>query len=285
MIMKTYKYLFFVIIAFIFMGCDKDENNSEEPLEESFLFEDGFETQNDLLDELFPSDGNRWSTIQQTDPTNATNEISISNIEFNERQNALRVIAYQSDSDLSKVDIEKNGLNIISGDKVTIKADFYIVGTEPIENLLLLDLECCSCWDPTVGDNYGSENQCPGVRLMMSGGNDYLSIERGKISGTTMQQTDFAFPRNQWVTVQWEMTMSDNENGLNRLIINGNEVINETGMNMPNAQIFSDVFLNQGIDFTLQEPTFYERVQIGATANPTAGNIELFVDDFSIKVE
>lgn len=283
--MKRHQFIIFAIIAFIFMGCDKDENNPEEHLEESFLFEDGFETQNNLLDELFPSNGNRWSTIQQTDPTNTTNEISISNTEFNEGQNSLRVLAYQSDSDLSKVDIEKNGLNIISGNKVTIKADFYIVGTESIENLLLLDLECCSCWDPTVGDNYGSENQCPGVRLMMSGGNDYLSIERGKISGTTMQQTDFAFPRNQWVTVQWEMTMSDNENGLNRLIINGNEVINETGMNMPNAQVFTDVFLNQGIDFTLQEPTFYERVQIGATANPTAGNIELFVDDFSIKVE
>ena len=283
--MKRHQFIIFAIIAFIFMGCDKDENNPEEHLEESFLFEDGFETQNNLLDELFPSNGNRWSTIQQTDPTNTTNEISISNTEFNEGQNSLRVLAYQSDSDLSKVDIEKNGLNIISGNKVTIKADFYIVGTESIENLLLLDLECCSCWDPTVGDNYGSENQCPGVRLMMSGGNDYLSIERGKISGTTMQQTDFAFPRNQWVTVQWEMTMSDNENGLNRLIINETEVINQTGMNMPNAQVFTDVFLNQSIDFTLQEPTFYERVQIGATANPTAGNIELFVDDFSIKVE
>ena len=81
------------------------------------------------------------------------------------------------------------------------------------------------------------------------------------------------------------MTMYDNENGLNRLIINGTEVINEGGMNMPNAQVFEDVFLNQGINFTLQEPTFYERVQIGATANPTAGNIELFVDDFSIMVE
>ena len=283
--MKRHQFIIYAIIAFIFIGCDKDENNPEEHLEESFLFVDGFETQNDLLDQLFPSNGNRWSTIQQTDPTNTTNEISISNTEFNEGQNSLRVLAYQSDSDLSKVDIEKNGLNIISGNKVTIKADFYIVGTEPIENLLLLDLECCSCWDPTVGDNYGSENQCPGVRLMMSGGNDYLSIERGKISGTTIQQTDFAFPRNQWVTVQWEMTMSDSENGLNRLIINETEVINQAGMNMPNAQVFTDVFLNQGIDFTLQEPTFYERVQIGATANPTAGNIELFVDDFSIKVE
>lgn len=283
--MKIYKFLFFAIPLFFLVACDKDENNTEELSVESFLFEDGFETENDLLDELFPSSGNRWSTIQQTDPSNATNEMSISNMEYNEGQNSLHVLAYQSDSDLSKVDIEKNGLNIISGSKVTIKADFYIVGTEPLENLLLIDLECCSCWDPTVGDDYGSENQCPGVRLMMSGGNDYLSIERGKISGTTLQQTNFAFPRNQWVTVQWEMTMSDNENGLNRLIINGTEVINEAGMNMPNAQVFIDVFLNQGIDFTLQEPTFYERVQIGATANPTAGNIELFVDNFSIEVE
>ncbi|NAY93291.1 hypothetical protein GTQ34_15375 [Muricauda sp. JGD-17] len=283
--MKRHKLIFLSIIILFFFGCDKDENNPKESLAESFLFEDGFETQNDLLDELFPSNGSRWSNIQQTNPSNAINEISISDTEFNEGQNALRVLAYQSDSDLSKVDIEKNGLNIISGDKVTIKADFYIVGTASIENLLLIDLECCSCWDPTVGDNYGSENQCPGVRLMMSGGNDFLSIERGKISGTTMQQTNFPFPRNQWVTVQWEMTMSESENGFNRLVIDGTEVINEVGMNMPNAEVFRDVFLNQGIDFTLQEPTFYERVQIGATANPTAGNIELFVDDFSIKVE
>ncbi|MFP4846028.1 hypothetical protein [Winogradskyella sp. PE311] len=56
-------------------------------------------------------------------------------------------------------------------------------------------------------------------------------------------------------------------------------------MNMPNADVFRAVFLNEDIDFTLQEPTIYERVQIGFTANPTAGNIELFVDNFSLKVE
>ena len=111
--MKIHQFIIFAIIALIFIGCDNDENNPEEPLEEIFLFEDGFETQNDLLDELFPSNGNRWSTIQKTDPKNTTNEISISNTEFNEGQNALKVVAYQSDSDLSKIDIEKNGLNII----------------------------------------------------------------------------------------------------------------------------------------------------------------------------
>lgn len=278
--MKKYQHFFFVAIVSIIVACDKNENSTEEPLIKNFLFEDGFETQNNSLDELFLSNGTRWSNVQQTNPSKAINEISIVNTKFIEGQNAIRFLAYESDAQLSKIDIEKGGLNIKAGDKVIIKANFYINSTESLENLLLIDLECCSCWDPTVGDN-----QCPGVRLMMSGGNDYLSIERGKISGTTLQQTNFSFPRKQWVSVQWEMTMSDEENGFNRLLINGTEVLNESAMNMPNAEIFRDVFSNQGIDFTLQEPTFYERVQIGATANPTAGNIELFVDDFSIRLE
>ncbi len=283
--MNNFKIFLFAIVLLILGACDKNENNPVEPLKDKFLFEDGFETQSNSIDELFPLNGNRWTTTQQTNPSNATNEISITNSEFSEGQDALRILAYQSDAQLSKMDIEKSGLNIKSGDIVTITADFYINGTESLENLLLIDLECCSCWDPTVGDNYGSENQCPGVRLMMSGGNGFLTIERGKISGTTIQQTDFAFPRNQWVSVRWEMTLSENENGLNKLAINGIEVINESAMNMPNAQIFRDVFADQGIEFTLQEPTFYERVQIGATANPIAGNVELFVDNFSIRVE
>lgn len=283
--MKTSNICLFVILLSILGACDKGERNPEEPLNENFLFEDGFETQNNSINELFLVNGSRWSAIQQTNPSNATNEISITNSEFSEGQDALHILAYQSDTQLSKMDIEKNGLNAKSGNKVTITADFYINGTESLENLLLIDLECCSCWDPSVGDNYGSENQCPGVRLMMSGGNDFLSIERGKISGTTILQTDFSFPRNQWVSVKWEMTLSNNENGLNKLTIDGIEVINKSAMNMPNAQIFRNVFANQGIVFSLQEPTFYERVQIGVTANPIAGNIELFVDNFSIRVE
>jgi hypothetical protein len=283
--MKQYQYIFFAVWIALFTCCDSDDTTKEVPLADTFLFEDGFETRNNSVEELFPPDGTRWSTIQQTNPTSAVNEMSVITTEFTEGRNALRFLAHKSDSQLSKMDIEKSGLNIKSGDRVTIKADFYINSSEPIENLLLIDLECCSCWDPAVGDNYGSENQCPGVRLMMSGGNDYLSIERGKISGTTWQQTDFAFPRNQWVSVQWEMTMSDGDTGLNTLLINGAKVLDENGMNMPNAAIFRDVFANQGIDFKLQEPTFYERVQVGATANPTAADIELFVDNFSIRVE
>lgn len=283
--MNKLQYLVYISILVFFSGCDKDDNSSKGPLTENFFFEDGFETQSGSLDELFSLELSRWSTIQQTDPTNAINEISITDSRFSEGINSLRIFANQSDGQLSKMDIEKNGLNIQSGDKVTIKADFYISGTQSLQDLLLIDLECCSCWDPNVGDNYGSENQCPGVRLIMSGGNDYLSIERGKISGTTLQQTDVVFPRNKWVSVEWEMTLSDTENGQNRLVVDGMEVISENAMNMPNAQIFRDVFAQEGIEFNLQEPTFYERIQIGATANPTAVDVELFVDNFSIRVE
>ena len=283
--MRPYKILLFITILSLFIACDNDENNSEEPSLENFIFKDGFETENNSINELFPSDMSRWTTIQQTNPTNVTNEISIINSEFSEGHNALRIFSHQSDTQLSKMDIEKNGLRFKKGDKITITADFFINGTQSLENLILIDLESCSCWDPSVGDNYGSENQCPGIRLIMSGGNDFLSIERGKISGTTLQQTNMAFPRNQWVSILWEITLSDDVNGLNRLVINGTEVINENAMNMPNAQVFADIFANEGINFTLQEPVIYERVQIGATANPTAGNIELFVDNFKIEME
>lgn len=279
--MKLNKIILYTFIAVGFLTCDKDDNTTEEQTVENFIFEDGFETENNSLDELFPSNGSRWTSIQQSNPTNATNEISISETQFSEGQNALRLFAFASDSSLSKMDIEKSGFSAFANDKVIIKADFYVGNTENIENLLLIDLECCECWDQTVN----VENQCPGVRLIMSGGNDFLSIERGKIAESTIEQTSFQFPRNEWVTVQWEMTLSDNENGMNKLLINETEVINSTGTNMPNAKTFRDIFAQEGIDFTLQEPTFYERIQIGATANPTTENIELFVDNFSIKVE
>ena len=275
--------LFLFALPVIFVSCSSDESSSLPQQPEIFLFEDGFETENLMLDELFPSDGSRWTNFQQTNPSSNINEVSILNTPVSEGENSIRFFSYASDTQLSKIDIEKNGLLIAAGDRLRIEADFFIVGTGSIENLLILDVECCSCWDPTVGDNLGAENQCPGVRLLMSGTNDYLSIERGKIAGPTLQQTNVSFPRNQWVNVVWEMTLSDENDGINRLTIDGVEVINTTGMNLPNAEVFREVFAEQDIEFTLQQPVFYERVQIGATANPTADNVELYVDDVSIQ--
>ncbi len=155
----------------------------------------------------------------------------------------MRFFAYQSNTILSKIDIEKEGFSAFENDIVIIKANFHINGTAYIEGLLLIDLECCSCWDSTVS----IENQCPGIILQMSGGNDFLSIERVKIAENTIQQTSFQFPRNEWVAVQWELKLSETKNGMDKLLINWVEVINFSGTNMPNAQTFRDLFAQEAL--------------------------------------
>lgn len=243
-----------------------------------YVFEDGFETENNDLPELFPSDESRWSNVQQVNPVSGPNSIEINSTVVHSGNNSLRIYAEAADSLLSKADIEKSGFIAPEGSTVRISASIYIGSLKPIENLLLMDLECCSCWDPSVPDN-----QCPGIRLMMKN-NDYLSIERGKIFNTTLVQSDMPFPRKEWVRVEWELTLSQQNDGWNRLYINDQEVISVSGANMPNAELFQIAFAPIGIDFTLQEPVFYERFQIGATANPTAFGVELYLDDVRLEI-
>lgn len=260
-------------------SCSKDDNTiSDVENDVYYLFEDGFESTGNDLFELFPNDGSRWNNIQQVDPDSGENEIDIESTVIYEGNNSLRIYAEKSDNTLSKADIEKSGFSAQEGSTVRIEANFYIASTDNIENLFLIDLECCSCWDPTV-----PHNQCPGIRLMMKD-NDYLSIERGKILSSNIVQSVVAFPRNEWVNVVLEMKLSQNNDGINKLLINNQEVISESGMNMPNASLFETEFADNGIDFELQEPLFYERFQIGVTANPTQYGIELFVDDVKFEI-
>ncbi|MEQ9297134.1 MAG: hypothetical protein RIF33_01155 [Cyclobacteriaceae bacterium] len=270
--------LFPLVLTLLLPGCSDDDTTSL-PSGTAYQFENGFETVSNDLAELFPSDGSRWSNIQLVDPNGGENTIELVGDPVSEGSSSLRVVAKTSNEILSKADIEKGGFNAPEGSTVIIEANFYIASTVNIENLLLIDLECCSCWDPSVPDN-----QCPGIRLMMKS-NDYLSIERGKILGTTLIQTVQSFPRNEWVNVKWELTLSTEDDGLNKLSINDTQVINIEGINMPNPILFREEFARNGINFKLQQPLFYERFQIGATANPTSSDIELFIDDVRLQIQ
>ena len=276
-----------LLILLLFISCDKDKTNTTVENERLYSFEDGFEVSNNNLNELFPANGNRWTTLQQINPTGTTNEITVVNNPTVNGDNALRILSNTSNAILSKMDIEKGGFQAFSGDTVTIKANFYITSTGSISDLFLIDLECCSCWDPNVDTTSSpdSDNQCPGVRLKITAENDFLVIERGKISETTLSQNNVVFPRNEWVAIEWSMTLSDQQSGANTLKINGSEVISTSGTNLPNPDTFASIFAENGIDFTLQQPVFYERVQVGATANPAGDTVELFVDDFSITIK
>ena len=57
--MRQGKVIVFTIIGLVLLACGKDNNIADEPIIENFIFQDGLETQNNTLDELFPSNGNR----------------------------------------------------------------------------------------------------------------------------------------------------------------------------------------------------------------------------------
>lgn len=274
--MKLIKLL---LILFVVASCNNDDTVSIET-ELPFLFENGFEVTSNNVDDLILLDTSSWTNIQLQDPNNGTNTISISTDIVNKGDKSLKIVALPSDEILSKADIEKFGFNAPIGSTIKIEADFYINTNEDLTDLFLLDLECCSCWDPNVPNN-----QCPGVRLKIGGDNEYLSIERGKIQNSTIGQTEVSFPKLEWVNIVWEMELSQENIGRNKLSINGIEVISSEGINMPNEELFRQEFASAGIDFTLPDDVFYERVQIGATANPTQNTIEMFVDNFKLSIE
>ncbi len=277
-----------LIATIVVLSCSSDAEMTTEMGEEpiNFQFQDGFETPSDDFMLLFPGDGSRWSTTQIISPNNAVNTLSLSTTQASEGNQSLVIESRQSNEILSKVDIEKGGFTAPENSIVVIEADFYIASDAIIENLFLMDLECCSCWDPEVDadPSVDGDNKCPGVRLMMSGGNDYLAIERGKIAGTTLTQSAIQFPRREWTTIRWEMHLSPGEGGQNQLYINDELALTELGMNLPNSEVFKNVFAENDIEFELQQPVAYERIQVGATANPDAEDLIIYVDDFSISI-
>jgi len=275
-----YRYL---IALLVLSACGKDSsdtNPNSPPKPVSFNFSDGFESSSTEVTSIKPSDDSRWTNIQLVNSGGMVNGISLVGNPVMEGSQSLRVFAHPTVNGVeSKMDVEKDGFTAYTDQTVKLSANFYIKSTANLENLFLMDLECCSCWDQDVPDN-----KCPGVRLQFDD-SGYLEIERGKIGNETIGQSTYVFPRNEWVEVVWEMKLSSEESGMNRLIINGQEVINAATKNLPNATEFKSTFANEGIDFDLVQPILYERFQIGATANSSEGIVEMYVDDVSIEIE
>lgn len=268
-----------LLVLWSAIACSSDDDAAPEaPLPTDFSFSDGFETDGQPISALLPSDGSRWTSVQLVNPVDTANELSLATSPVRSGEQSLRVLAKASAATLSKAGIEKAGFGAPAGSTVTIRASFYIDSEADLEDLFLLDLECCSCWDPTVPDN-----QCPGVRLTLKRG-DYLAIERGKILGSTLRQTVAPVPRGTWFELEWEMTLSPDADGANTLRLDGMEVLSAATANMPNADTLREAFARSGVDFTLQEPVRYERFQIGATANSTVHDVVLYVDDVELVV-
>ncbi len=274
--MKGLSRFFFVLALISFVSCSEEDNPIEVD-NTSFIFFDDFESESETLDDLFLDDESRWSNVQIVSPQSGVNQIQLSD-EHGSR--SLEFLALPSDFIVSKAGIEKGGLVSQRGSLVTLKADFYLPEGSSYENVLLADVECCSCWDPNVPDN-----QCPGVRLMFDENGEFLQLERGKIGYPTLGQTEVVFPKDEWVQVELQLTLSDTEAGENRLFINGVKALDINAVNLPNQEVFETLFAEVGIDFHLTEPLGYERIQLGVTANPAGDTTRVWVDNVEIVVK
>jgi hypothetical protein len=249
----------------------------------SAWFTDGFENAG-TVPALVPSNGSRWSRYETT---RSANRLQISRNPRRTGTNSFRCYAVPGGtSAVSKAyiqvrDIPQRPLRFGQGQRVVISAWYYIIGQANLQNLTIMDLESESCWPPAFGPT-----KSPGMRLILSGGNDYLQVERGKIGfpNESIRQNPQVtrFPRNQWVHVEWTVDLSQDPDGFTSVKLNGTEILSGSGVTMP-----SSYWMGRAIgrsDFQLTEPVYYDKIQFGVTANATPAPVTLYVDDVSIRV-
>jgi hypothetical protein len=241
-------------------------------------FEYGFEGLSSLAD--LPSVA--WMRIGTTMPENA---VQLSHDVVHAGQTALRLDAIPSGQTepVSKAYVQVadepgRPVRLFAGDRVRLSAWFLVVGERSLQGLTLFDLESESCWR----DEFG-RNPSPGIRLMLSGGNDYLVVERGKIGlgHATLRQTATRFPRDRWVHVEWEVDLSPGADGAVSILLDGEPILAAAGATLPEAATMGAALGRP--DFRINEPVYYDRIQVGITANATVDPATVYVDDVRLE--
>ncbi len=168
-------------------------------------------------------------------------------------KSALKTYTPKDPRDLQKAALLRELFFFPPGSDCWFSASFYIPGSESIENLFIFDLEATGY--------HGV-----GRRLMFTGTNGrYLMLEGKRSTGPQYSQTEspVPFPRNQWVHVKLHLHLSPDGNGRAELWQDGTLILKKSGRNMV-------------------ENTFYDRIEVGQTANSTHRELTMYVDDVKI---
>lgn len=243
----------YIILTFILLGCNKENFFKGK----NSIYED-FEAVNDI-DELL--DNGNWKYFQQTE---INNYIKIDTLNPHSGSNCLKIFATKGS--ISKSDIANNKMAFWKDDIVQISAWFYIMGTENLNYVFLLDIE----EDAMIGAS-------PGIRIAIDADN-YLLIERKKYGQSTIHQSinnKISFPRNQWVELKVEINLQQKENGYIKLWQNNIQLVKANNIQtLPK----DNLFLTQGTK------GMYQSVQVGVTATTSENDVTMFIDDINIKV-
>ena len=208
------------------------------------FFKDDFENYSSLNDLLLDDDV-FWSFTQQT---RDGNNISVDTTLAHSGNKSLKFVAKKSDDDgASKSSIAKQHMAFWEGETVRMSASYFIDGTNPLEWLFLMDLE----EQTAVGAG-------PGMRLALV--DNKLRVEH-KFNEKDILQPEGAeidLPRNEWVTLAWEIKLSRKNKGTVKLWQNGQLIINsEKNRTLPKDFLY----------FQQGTKGMYSSCEIGITAN------------------
>lgn len=244
-----------VVLAFVLllMSCDK-----EKLFDGITEYTDDFEDYT-VLDELLIEDDVNWSFTQITRPANG---VFVDTTFSYSGQKSLRFEGDPSDDDgASKASIAKQNFAFWEGETVRLSARYFIEGENQLEWLFLMDLEERT----PVGAG-------PGMRLALVDGQ--LLVEHKYNEPNIIQNGSLKFPRNEWVQIDWELKLSQKEEGTVRVWQNGELIIEK----LNHRTLPSDIlYFQQGTKGQ------YNSCEIGVTANSEASFTRLWVDDVSFQ--
>lgn len=247
-----YSFFYLLIVGLSLISCDK-----RTFFEGPDSYEDGFEAYTSLEDALIEDDV-FWSFTQRT---RAENHVQIDSSFAHSGKKSLKFTAALTENgDASKASIAKQKMAFWEGETVRISAWYFIEGNKPLPWLFLMDLE----EQATIGAG-------PGMRIALV--DDQLRIEYKFNERDILQDplTSIPFPRNQWVKIEWEITLSQQDEGTVKLWQDDKLLIEvDNQRTLPKDLLY----------FQQGTKGMYSSIEIGITANSFENDAIIWVDDF-----
>ncbi|NBF41845.1 MAG: hypothetical protein GVY14_15655 [Spirochaetes bacterium] len=211
-------------------------------------FSNSFDSTAGDLDALFPEDFSIWTGQQLVGDANT---LSLTSSRSNSPPYSLYANAEASGNPVSKADIVRGGLFFREGEEVWLQVVVYVPDKETSVDLYLLDIESTMYY----GD--------PGRRIHVREDGTLRVESKGGFHGPSLTQGNGAIPlpKGEWVELVLAIALSTSNDGRVRLWQNSTLLIDEEARTLAESRSVID------------------RLQIGLTANPSAGTAEAWFDD------
>ena len=228
----------------------KNKDGSELVLKRVNSFADGFETG---IERRIEGWHQQMKLASGSKAGNAANNVETTTEQVHTGKFSLKTYTPTDPNDLQKAAVLRELFFFPPGSDCWFSAWFFIPGKSNIENLFIFDLEA-------------TEYHGVGRRLMFTGPNGhYLMLEGKRSTGPQYSQTKnpVPFPRDQWVHLKLHLHLSPNDAGRVELWQDGTLILDKQGPNIPSN-------------------TFYDRIEVGQTANSTHQVLTMYVDDVQV---